>query len=146
MPSLEAAPAARRRGDHGRRSRAPTGGHGLHLSLPLVLVAALLAGIGLDVAIVTWNTAFQQHVPQAEQGRMSAFNGVGERLAIPLGYLIAALAAHSWNSQAVLLACAAMITVATVLNLCVPAVHRVNRLTPSHHSRASHDDRQAEQT
>ncbi|MEU0405672.1 MFS transporter [Streptomyces sp. NPDC006197] len=113
--------------------------------LPLVLVAALLAGIGLDVAIVAWNTAFQQHVPQAEQGRMSAFNGVGERLAIPLGYLITALAAHSWDSQGILLACAGMIALATVLNLCVPDVYRVNRLTPRHQSRASNDDREIEQ-
>ncbi|MFI2548653.1 MFS transporter [Streptomyces rochei] len=97
--------------------------------LPVVLPATALAGVGLDVAIVAWATAFQQRVPQAEQGRMSAFNGVGERLAIPMGYLIAALAAHSWSSQAVLLACAGMIAAATVLNLCVPDVYRINRLT-----------------
>ncbi|MDI3102211.1 MFS transporter [Streptomyces sp. AN-3] len=97
--------------------------------LPLVLSATALAGVGLDVAIVAWATAFQQRVPQAEQGRMSAFNGVGERLAIPMGYLSAALAAHSWSSQAVLLACAGMIAAATVLNLCVPDVYRINRLT-----------------
>ncbi|KYK13020.1 MULTISPECIES: MFS transporter [Streptomyces] len=97
--------------------------------LPLVLSATALAGVGLDVAIVAWATAFQQRVPQVEQGRMSAFNGVGERLAIPMGYLIAALAAHSWSSQAVLLACAGMIAAATVLNLCVPDVYRINRLT-----------------
>ncbi|MFH9435101.1 MFS transporter [Streptomyces rochei] len=97
--------------------------------LPLVLSATALAGVGLDVAIVAWATAFQQRVPQAEQGRMSAFNGVGERLAIPMGYLIAALAARSWSSQAVLLACAGMIAAATVLNLCVPDVYRINRLT-----------------
>ncbi|MEV8248885.1 MFS transporter [Streptomyces rochei] len=97
--------------------------------LPLILSATALAGVGLDVAIVAWATAFQQRVPQAEQGRMSAFNGVGERLAIPMGYLIAALAAHSWSSQAVLLACAGMIAAATVLNLCVPDVYRINRLT-----------------
>jgi hypothetical protein len=30
---------------------------------------------------------------------MSAFNGVGERLAIPLGHLITPLAAQSWSSQ-----------------------------------------------
>ncbi|MFI8445407.1 MFS transporter [Streptomyces rochei] len=97
--------------------------------LPVVLPATALAGVGLDVAIVAWATAFQQRVPQAEQGRMSAFNGVGERLAIPMGYLIAALAAHSWSSQAVLLACAGMIAAATVLNLCMPDVYRINRLT-----------------
>lgn len=96
--------------------------------LPLVLSAALLGGVGLDLAIVAWSTAFQQHVPQAEQGRMSAFNGVGERLAIPLGYVITALAARSWDNQGVLLACAALIVAAVVLNLCVPDVYRVNRL------------------
>ncbi|WP_062651663.1 MFS transporter [Streptomyces maremycinicus] len=113
--------------------------------LSLVLLAAALAGVGLDVAIVAWSTAFQQHVPQAEQGRMSAFNGVGERLAIPLGYLITALAAHSWSSQAVLLTCAGLIVAATVLNLCVPAVYRINRLTPVDQTAAADGLRTVEQ-
>ncbi|OIK27556.1 MFS transporter [Streptomyces malaysiense] len=99
------------------------------LPLPFVLAAAFLAGAGLDVAVVAWTTAFQQHVPSAEQGRMSAFNGVGERLAIPLGYLVTALAARAWSSRGALLACAALIVAATALNLCVPDLHRVNRLT-----------------
>ncbi|MFF3653044.1 MFS transporter [Streptomyces sp. NPDC002181] len=115
------------------------------MPLPFVLVAALLAGIGLDVAVVAWNTAFQQHVPAAEQGRMSAFNGVGERLAIPLGYLGAAFAADAWSSEGTLLACAGIIALTTVLNLCVPDVHRVNRLTPSDRSRAVNEDREVEQ-
>ncbi|MFI5976049.1 MFS transporter [Streptomyces sp. NPDC051452] len=97
--------------------------------LSLVLPAALLAGIGLDVAIVAWTTAFQQHVPPAEQGRMSAFNGVGERLAIPLGYLVTALATRAWDDQGVLWACAGLIGAAAALNLCVPQTYRVNRLT-----------------
>ncbi|MFE5773073.1 MFS transporter [Streptomyces sp. NPDC056485] len=115
------------------------------LPLPFVLAAALLAGIGLDVAVVAWNTAFQQHVPAAEQGRMSAFNGVGERLAIPLGYLGAAVAADAWSSEGTLLACAGVVALTTVLNLCVPDVHRVNRLTPSGRSRAVNEDREVEQ-
>lgn len=113
--------------------------------LSLVLLAAALAGVGLDVAIVAWTTAFQQRVPQAEQGRMSAFNGVGERLAIPMGYLVTALAAHSWSSQAVLLTCAGMIAAATVLNLCVPDVHRINRLTPDDQPTAANGHRTVEQ-
>lgn len=99
------------------------------LPLPLVLLTASLAGCGLDVAIVAWTTAFQQHVPPPEQGRMSAFNGVGERLAIPLGYLTTALASGSWHNRSVLLACAGMIAAAAVLNLCVPDVYAINRLT-----------------
>ncbi|MEV8047991.1 MFS transporter [Streptomyces griseoluteus] len=113
--------------------------------LSLVLPATTLAGIGLDVAIVAWTTAFQQRVPQTEQGRMSALNGVGERLAIPVGYLITALAAHSWSSQAVLLTCAGMIAAATVLNLCVPDVYRINRLTPDNQRTAGHGPRTVEQ-
>ncbi|MGW2857473.1 hypothetical protein ACWDAZ_38355 [Streptomyces sp. NPDC001215] len=100
---------------------------GTGLPLPAVLSAALLAGIGLDISIVAWATAFQQHVPAPEQGRMGAFNNVGERLAIPLGYLLTALAARMWDTRTVLLACAALIAAAVVLNLCVPEVYRVNR-------------------
>ncbi len=100
---------------------------GRGLPLPWVLSAALLAGVGLDVAIVSWTTAFQQHVPQHELGRMSAFNSVGERLAIPLGYLITALAAGTWDDRTVLVACAGLVIGATVFNLCVPDLYRINR-------------------
>ncbi|MDC0772929.1 MFS transporter [Streptomyces sp. HD] len=96
------------------------------LPLPWVLLATLLAGVGLDVAIVTWTTAFQQHVPHGELGRMSAFNSVGERLAIPLGYLLTALAAGLWDDRTVLVACAGLVVVAVVLNLCVRDLYRIN--------------------
>ncbi|MFJ2378492.1 MFS transporter [Streptomyces sp. NPDC087769] len=105
----------------------PPAALGLGLPLPWVLLGAVIAGIGLDITIVAWNTALQQHVPQEEMGRMSSFNGVGERLAIPLGYLITALAVHAWADRTVLLVCAAVIVAATLLNLCVRDVYRVNR-------------------
>ncbi|MET8744706.1 MFS transporter [Streptomyces sp. NPDC004728] len=105
----------------------PPAALGLGLALPWVLLAAVLAGVGLDVAIVSWNTSLQQHVPQEELGRMSSFNGVGERIAIPLGYLVTALAAHAWADRTVLLVCAGAIVATTVLNLCVRDVYRVNR-------------------
>lgn len=103
---------------------------GLALPLPAVLGAALLAGIGLDIAIVAWTTAFQLHVPEDELGRAAAFNSVGERCAIPLGYLLAGSAAGAWSDRQVLLVCAGVIVAATLLNLCVRDVYRVNRTTP----------------
>ncbi|MFI5748554.1 MFS transporter [Streptomyces sp. NPDC051644] len=106
----------------------PPAALGMGLDLPWVLLSAVLAGVGLDVAIVAWTTALQQHVPQEELGRMSSFNGVGERIAIPLGYLVTALAAHAWADRTVLLVCAGAIVAATVLNLCVRDVYRVNRV------------------
>ncbi|MFD9601202.1 MFS transporter [Streptomyces sp. NPDC059970] len=106
----------------------PLAALGMGLALPWVLLGAVLAGVGLDVAIVAWSTALQQHVPQEELGRMSSFNGVGERIAIPLGYLVTALAAHAWADRTVLLVCAGAIVATTVLNLCVRDVYRVNRV------------------
>lgn len=105
---------------------APLLAMGWGLPLPWVLLATLLAGIGLDVAIVAWATAFQQHVPQGELGRLGAFNSVGERLAIPLGYLLTALAAGLWDNRTVLVACAGLVVGAVVLNLCVRDVYRIN--------------------
>ncbi|MFJ9681668.1 MFS transporter [Streptomyces sp. NPDC101194] len=106
----------------------PPAALGMGLGLPWVLLSAVLAGVGLDVAIVAWTTALQQHVPQEELGRVSSFNGVGERIAIPLGYLVTALAAHAWADRTVLLVCAGAIAATTVLNLCVRDVYRVNRI------------------
>ncbi|MGW7613022.1 MFS transporter [Streptomyces sp. NPDC054766] len=102
---------------------------GLGLPLPAVLFGALLAGAGLDVAIVAWTTAFQLHIPEDELGRAASFNSVGERFAIPLGYLLAALAAGTWSDRDVLLVCAGVIVATTVLNLCVRDVYRLNRTT-----------------
>ncbi|WP_326784539.1 hypothetical protein [Streptomyces sp. NBC_00151] len=49
---------------------------------------------------------------------------------IPLGRLLAALAAGAWSEREVLLVCAGVIVTATVLDLCVRDVYRVNRTTP----------------
>jgi len=106
----------------------PPAALGLGLTLPWVLLGAVLAGVGLDIAIVAWTTALQQHVPAEELGRMSALNSVGERLAVPLGYLAVALAAHAWADRTMLLVCAGVIAAATAVNLCVRDVYRVNRL------------------
>ncbi|WP_433340912.1 MFS transporter [Streptomyces sp. CA-253872] len=97
------------------------------LPLGCVLGATVLAGVALDIGVVTWTTAFQSHVPEDEIGRMSAFNNVGERLAIPFGYLLVALAAHLWSEGVVLCVCAGLILLATLLNLCVRDAYRITR-------------------
>ncbi|MEU1434994.1 MFS transporter [Streptomyces sp. NPDC005775] len=106
----------------------PLAALGLGLSLPWVLGAAVVAGIGLDVAIVSWSTIMQQQVPDEELGRLSAFNAVGERFAIPAAYLLAAVASAHWSSRQILLVCSAIILLATLANACVRDVYRMRRL------------------
>lgn len=106
----------------------PLAALGLGLSLPWVLGAAVVAGIGLDVAIVSWSTIMQQHVPDEELGRLSAFNAVGERIAIPAAYLLVAVASAHWSSRQILLVCSAIILLAGLANACVRDVYRIRRL------------------
>lgn len=106
----------------------PLAALGLGLSLPWVMGSAVVAGIGLDVAIVSWSTIMQQQVRDDELGRLSAFNAVGERIAIPAAYLLVAVASAHWSSRQILLVCSAIILFATLANVCVRDVYRIRRV------------------
>ncbi|MFF1919947.1 MFS transporter [Streptomyces sp. NPDC058221] len=106
----------------------PLAALGLELSLAWVLAAAVVAGIGLDVAIVSWSTVMQQQIRDEELGRLGAFNAVGERIAIPIGYLLVAVASKHWTGQHILLVCAGIILAATLANACVRDVYRIRRV------------------
>jgi MFS family permease len=97
---------------------------------PLVVLAssAVLAGIGLDIAIVCWNTAVQQHLPQELLGRVSSFSSVGELMAVPLGYVVVGATATSLGPSSVLTVSAVVMTLATVVLLFAPSLWSVRRL------------------
>lgn len=106
----------------------PLAALGRGLPLTWVMGAAVVAGIGLDVAIVAWSTVLQQQVRDEELGRLSAFNAVGERIAIPASYLLVAVASAHWSSRQILLVCSAIILLATLANACVRDVYRIRRV------------------
>ncbi len=62
----------------------------LALELPTLAIAsmALLAGIGLELFGVYWDTALQQHVPQEALSRVSSYDALGSFVAIPIGLSI----------------------------------------------------------
>ncbi|WP_272934825.1 MFS transporter [Streptomyces spororaveus] len=102
----------------------------LAVRAPLILLAAAacLAGIGLDIAIVCWNTAIQQHLPQELLGRVSSFSSIGELMAVPLGYVVVGATATSMGTSTVLTASAIAMTLATLVLLLAPSVWRIRRL------------------
>jgi len=63
---------------------------GLALELPTVVIAglALIAGIGLELFGVYWDTSLQQHVPQESLSRVSSYDALGSFIAIPIGLSI----------------------------------------------------------
>jgi MFS family permease len=101
---------------------------GLHLPVIFVAAAAVVTGVGLDVAIVTWSTALGQHIPDALQGRVQSVNSIGELSAVPVGYLVTAMLAPHISLYAVTLVGGVGIMAATALNLCVASLWAVKRL------------------
>ncbi|MFD8982291.1 MFS transporter [Streptomyces sp. NPDC059564] len=98
---------------------------------PLALVAftAVLAGIGLDVAIVCWHTATQEQLPAEVLGRVSSYNAAGELMTVPLGYLVVGAAATFLGTPTVLLWSAVLMSAANLVLLAAPGVWAVRRLS-----------------
>jgi predicted MFS family arabinose efflux permease len=56
--------------------------------LPLILAAGVVAGIGIEVFGVLWDTALQQHVPRDRLSRVAAWDQLGSFIVIPIGLTI----------------------------------------------------------
>ncbi|MFJ7591643.1 MFS transporter [Streptomyces sp. NPDC097617] len=96
--------------------------------LAVLAGAAVMAGIGLDIAIVCWSTAVQEHLPSEVLGRVSSFSSAGELMSVPLGYLVVGAAATSLGTEPVLLRSAVLMTAASPVLLLAPSVWAVRRL------------------
>lgn len=96
---------------------------------PLIVLAssAVLAGIGLDIAIVCWNTAIQEQLPPELLGRVSSFSAIGELMAVPLGYVAVGAAATTLGHSSVLAVSAAVMTLATLALLLAPSMWAIRR-------------------
>ncbi|MFI5983617.1 MFS transporter [Streptomyces sp. NPDC051555] len=95
--------------------------------LPVLAVSAALAGVGVDISIVCWNTVMQQQLPVELLGRLGSFSSIGEQLAVPLGYLLVGAAAASWGAAPVLRAAAVAMTLATVALFAAPSLWALRR-------------------
>ena len=56
--------------------------------LPLIMAAAVVAGVGIEVFGVLWDTALQQHIPRERLSRVAAWDQLGSFVAIPIGLTI----------------------------------------------------------
>jgi len=78
----------------------------------VIAAGAFVGGLGLAVHLVLWFTVFQQQVPEHAQSRVSAYDGLGSIVLIPIGFAIAgpvaaAVGVHAtlWGAGAFNLAC-----------------------------------------
>jgi len=89
---------------------------GLAVPLPVVAIAALafIAGFGVEIFGVLWDTAMQQQIPQEKLSRVSAYDLVGSFVLIPIGLAVAAPVADAVGTREALIGAAALAFVATL--------------------------------
>jgi MFS family permease len=75
----------------------------------VLLITALLTGMGLEVFGVAWETTVQAHVPPDKLARVYSYDALGSHLAVPVGQVTVGPAALAIGVESTLLAGAAVV-------------------------------------
>ena len=119
----------------------------LALSVPValagVIAEAALAGIGIEVFQVLWDTTLQQEIRQEKLSRVSSYDALGSFLLIPLGLAVAGPVATVLGTRPTILGAAALSLTATLAVLLVRDVRTIERseMGPDDHEPGEDDDR-----
>jgi MFS family permease len=97
------------------------------LAVPVLAVAAFVAGVCIEVFEVNWVTAMQQEIPPAALSRVSSYDALGSWGLAPVGTVLAGPLALAFGTRAVLTAAGVLIVLLTVAVLCVPEVRQLRR-------------------
>jgi MFS family permease len=96
--------------------------------LPLILVAALVMGLGVEIFSIMWDTALQQHVPEQALSRVSSYDALGSIVFIPLGQLAAGPISDAIGVDETLYLAAAIVTLAVAAMVATPDIRRLRRV------------------
>ncbi len=100
---------------------------GFPLTLPLILGAAFLAGIGIETFGVLWDTTMQQQIPGEMLSRLYSYDMLGSIALVPVGYAVAGPVAELVGVEATLIGAAVIAVVVTLPVLLVRDVQTLER-------------------
>ncbi|HMI99836.1 MAG TPA: MFS transporter [Gaiellaceae bacterium] len=103
---------------------------GLAAPLLLILPAALLAGVGLELYGVFWDTTLQQHIPDEKLSRVSSYDVLGSFALIPIGVAVMGPISGAIGVADTLIGAAGVVVLATVAVISVGDVRNLRRLEP----------------
>jgi MFS family permease len=99
----------------------------MRLPLPVIVSAALVNGIAMELFGVFWYTALHEHVAPEALSRVSAYDALGSVALSPVGLVLAGPLAERIGVDATLWLGVALIVVPTALVLLVPEVRTLQR-------------------
>ncbi|MFS0911646.1 MFS transporter [Microbacterium sp. 179-I 3D2 NHS] len=100
---------------------------GVHPAVVLLVIAAFIAGAGMEVFSTGWNVAMMENVPGDRLSRVSSYDMLGSWVAIPVGTLVFGWLITHADAATVLLASGAVYAAAALITLFVPSVWRMGR-------------------
>jgi MFS family permease len=94
-------------------------------SLPLIVIAAVLAGLGLEIFGVRWVTTMHEQIPDVMQSRMFSYDAFGSYLFIPVGQILAGPLQVLLGTPGAIWLCTVVIAAAIVAVAFVPGIRAV---------------------
>ena len=106
---------------------APIAALSLSPRLSVLVVAAMIGGIGFSLFGITWETAMQEHISTEMLSRVFSYDMLGSVVAIPAGQVVAGFAAGAFALKPVILTSAVLYVVIGAMALATPAVWQLRR-------------------
>jgi MFS family permease len=95
--------------------------------VPLV-VAAFLAGAGIELFSLGWSLAMQEHVEERMLSRAYSYDALGSLVAMPAGEILYGPLAHAFGQTEVLVVSGIAYTLIALLTLCSASVRNLRRV------------------
>ena len=92
------------------------------------LVAALIAGIAIEIYVVNWSTALQSHIPEESFSRVTAYDAFGSYALAPLGIVVAGPLAMYYGVHRVLWFTGGVTVICALLALLVKSVRELRSI------------------
>src|SRR3546814_14759624 len=100
---------------------------GLDPSLVVILVAAFIAGMAMEIFGIGWNLAMQENIDESMLSRAYSYDMLGSFVAIPVGQLLFGPLGDRWGVQDVILWAGVAYDAICLLTLPNEAVRRLRR-------------------
>jgi predicted MFS family arabinose efflux permease len=101
---------------------------GIAAPLLVILPAAFVAGVGLELYGVFWDTTLQQHIPDEKLSRVSSYDVLGSFALIPIGVAVMGPISNTIGVADTLLGAAAVVVLATIAVTSVADVRNLRRI------------------
>ena len=99
---------------------------GLMPSLPGLIAAAFIFGVGISIGNLVWTNTLQEMVPQERLGRVSSIDALGSFVFLPVGFAFAGILVDRIGSANVFLLGGAVVVLLAGAMLFVPAIQRLD--------------------